>query len=153
MEFIQINSKNTRSKMSLRDRLAHNIRSHSNSMSGGMPITSPNELEIGPSTMPTVEDTTRKPVEPNDKLITGSTKVQCILKISQHPLFDKENHPTKGVNTLIELQDNINNDKYDPWWFKFLSRAMDYDCCLFDWSYKTKQSLKHIQNNRNKVSC
>ena len=72
-------------------------------------------------------------------------------QISQHPLFDKEHHPIEGVNTLAEFQNNINNDKYDLWWFEFLSRVMNYDGCLFDQSYKTKQSLKHIQNNRNQT--
>ena len=28
---------------------------------------------------------------------------------------------------------------------------MDYDCCLFDWSYKTKQSLKRVRNKRNQT--
>ena len=82
-------------------------------MPGEVPTTSLNKLEIVSSTMPTVptvEDTTRKPAEPNDKPITGSTK--HILKISQHPLFDKKNHPTEGANTLVEFQNNINNNKY-----------------------------------------
>ena len=100
--------------------------------------------------MPAVEDTTRKLAEPSDKSIIGkTTKVQRNLKISQHPLLDKENHPTKGANILEDLWDNINNNKYGPWWFKFLSRAMNYDCRLFDWSYKTKQSLKRVRNKRN----
>ena len=41
--------------------------------------------------------------------------------------------------------------QYGSWWFEFLSKAMDYDCCLFDWSYKIKQSLKCIWNNRNQA--
>ena len=137
--------------MSLRDGLAHNTQSCSHSMLGEIPTTSPNKLEIDPSMMPTVEDTTRKPAEPSDRPITGRTKAKHILKISQHPLFDKENHLTEGANTLGDLQDNINNDKYGLWWFEFLSRAMNYDCCLFDQSYKTEQSLKRIQNKRNQA--
>ena len=82
-------------------------------MPGGMPITSSNELKIGPSTMPAVEDTTRKPGKPSDKSIIGRTK--HVLKISQHPLFDKENYSTEGVNTLGDLQDNINDNEYGPW--------------------------------------
>ena len=97
-----------------RDRLAHNTQSRSHSMPGGMPTTSLDELEISSSMMPTVKDTTRKPVKPSDRPITGSIKTKCILKISQHPLLDKENHPTKGANTLEDLQDNINNDEYGP---------------------------------------
>ena len=117
-----------------------------------MPTTSPDKLEIGPSTIPAVENTTRKPAKPSDKPIIGrATKVQHSLKISQHPLFDKENHPTEGANTLKDLQDNTNNNEYGPWWFEFLSRAMDYDRHLFDWSYKTEQNLKGIQNERNQV--
>ena len=58
--------------------------------------------------MPAVEDTTRKLGKLSDKPITGRTKL--ILKISQHPLFDKENHPTEGANTLGNLQDDINNN-------------------------------------------
>ena len=118
-------------------------------MPGEMPTTSSNELDISPSTMLTVENTTRKSAKPSDKPITGCTK--HILKIFQHPLFDKENHPIKGANTLENLQDNINNNKYDPWWFEFLSRAIDYDHCLFDQSYKIKQSLKCMQNNKNQA--
>ena len=110
-----------------------------------IPTASPNKLEIGPSTVLVVEDTMKKPAEPSDKLITGrTTKVQRSLKISQHPLFDKENHPTKGANIFKDLQDNINNDEYGSWWFEFLFKAMDYDHCLFDWSFKTEQSLKRI---------
>ena len=117
--------------MSVRDGLAHNTRSHSHSMPREMPITSLDKLEISPSTMPAVE-TTRKLAKPSDKPITGSTKMQHIVNIFQHPLFDKENHFTKKANTLIKFQDNINDNKYNLWWFEFLSRAMDYDCCLFD---------------------
>ena len=79
-----------------------------------MSTTSPDKLEIGSNTMPAVE-TTRKPAEPSDKPITGSTKLQCILNISQHPLFDKEKHPTEGATTLVDLQDHINDNEYDPW--------------------------------------
>ena len=125
--------------------LAYNTRSRSHSMPEEMPTTSLNELEIGSSTLPTVEDTIKKPAEPSDKSVTGrTTKVQCSLKISQHPLFDKENHPTKRANTLEDLQDNINDDKYSSWWFEFLSKAMDYDRRLFDQFYKIKQSLKRV---------
>ena len=110
-----------------------------------MPITSPNKLEISTSIVPAVEDIMKKPAESSDKPITGkTTKVQCSLKISQHPLFDKENHLIKGANTLKDLQDNINNNVYGLWWFEFLSKAMDYDRHLFDQSYKTKQSLKRV---------
>ena len=76
-----------------------------------MPITSLDKLEISSSTMPAVE-TTRKLAKLNDKPITGNTKMQRIVNIFQHPLFDKENHPTKRANTLIEFQDNINDNKY-----------------------------------------
>ena len=116
-----------------------------------MPTTSPDKLEIGLSTMPTVEDATKKLIEPSDRPITGSTKAKRILKISQHLLFEKENHPTGEANTLEDLQDNINNNKYGLWWFEFLSRAIDYDRCLFDQSYKTKQSLKRVRNKRNQI--
>ena len=115
-----------------------------------MPITSPNELKIGLSTILVVENTT-KPGEPSDKPITDKTKVQRTLKIFQHPLFDKENHSTEGVNTLEDFQDNINDNEYGSWWFEFLSKAIDYDCRLFNWSYKTKQSLKHVRNERNQT--
>ena len=81
-------------------------------MPGGMPTTSPDKLKIGPSTMPAVEDTMRKPGEPSDKPITGKTK--RVLKIFQHPLFDKENHPTEEVNTFGNFRDDINNDEYGP---------------------------------------
>ena len=81
-----------------------------------MSTASPNELEISPSTVPAVEDTMKKPAESSDKPITSrTTKIQCTLKISQHPLFDKENHPTERVNTLKDLQNNINNNKYGSW--------------------------------------
>ena len=118
-------------------------------MPGGIPTTSPDELKIGPSTMLAVEDTMRKSGKPSDKPITGRTK--RVLKIFQHPLFNKENHPTEGANTLKDLWDNINNNKYGLWWFEFLSRAMDYDRCLFDQSYKTEQSLKCVRNERNQT--
>ena len=84
--------------MSLRDRSAHNTQSHSYSMPGKMSTTSFDELEIGPNIMSTM-DTTRKPAKPSDKPI----KIQCFLKISQYPLFDKKNHPTKRASTLAEL--------------------------------------------------
>ena len=80
-----------------------------------MLTTSSDELEIDSSTIPAVEDTMKKPAELSDKPITGrTTKVQRSLKISQHPLFNKENHPTKGANTLEDFQDNINDNKYGP---------------------------------------
>ena len=83
-------------------------------MPGEMSITSSDKLEIGSSTIPAVEDIT-KPGELSDNPITGRTKVQRTLKISQHPLFDKENHPSKGVNILENLRDNINNNEYGFW--------------------------------------
>ena len=94
---------------------AHNTQSRSHSMSERMPTTSPDELKIGLSTMPAVEDTIKKSIKPSDKFITGSTKAKRTLNISQHPLFNKENHLTKGANTLVELQDNINNNNNGPW--------------------------------------
>ena len=133
------------------DRSAHNTRSRSHNISGRMLTISPDELEISPSTVPAVENTTKKPAEPNDKPITGRTKAQHTFKIFQHPLFNKENHPTKGANILEDLQDDINNNEYSPWWFEFLSRAIDYDCHLFDQSYKIKQSLKRVRNKRNQT--
>ena len=82
-------------------------------MSKGMPITSFDKLEIGLSTIPGVEDTMKKPAESSDKPITDRMiKVQRSLKISQHLLFDKKNHLTKGANTLEDFQDNINDNKY-----------------------------------------
>ena len=128
---------------------AYNTWSCSHNMQGKMPIISLNKLEIGPSMMPTVEDITRKLAKPSDKPVTS--RIKHILKISQHPLYNNENYSTKEANTLIKLWNNINDDKYGPWWFEFLSRAIDYDCHLFDWSSKTKQTLKHIQNKRNQA--
>ena len=95
------------------DGLAHNTWLHSHSMPGGMPTTSSDKLEIDPSTMPAVE-TTKKPVKPSDKPIIDSTKVQHIVNIFQHSLFDKENHSAEGANTLKDLQNNINDNKYGP---------------------------------------
>lgn len=120
-------------------------------MPGGMPTTSPDELEIGTSTMPTAENTTKKPVEPSANPITSSTKVQHVLNISQHPLFEKGNHPTEGANTFAEFQDDINDEEYGPWWFEFLSRTMDYDRRLFDRAYRIELSLKRIRTERNQA--
>ena len=80
-----------------------------------MSTTSPNKLEISPSTVPAVKDTMKKSAKLSDKPITSRTKVQRIVNTFQHPLFDKENHPAKGANTLGELWDNINNNKYGFW--------------------------------------
>lgn len=116
-----------------------------------MPTTSPDELEISTSTMPTAEDTT-KPVEPNTKPSTTKIKMQHVLNISQHPLFEKEDHPTEGANTFTEFQDDINDEEYGPWWFEFLSRAMDYNRRLFDQAYRIELSLKRIRNKRNQAA-
>ena len=59
---------------------AHNTRSHSHNMLERIPTTSPDELKIGSSTMPAVEDTMRKPAKPSDKPIIDSIK--RALKIS-----------------------------------------------------------------------
>ena len=92
----------------------HNTRLSSYSIPREMLIISLNKLETDPSTMSTVEVTTKKSVKLSDRSITGSTKAKCILKISQHFLFDKENYPTEGVNTLKDFRDNINDNKYGP---------------------------------------
>lgn len=72
-----------------------------------------------------------------------------VINISQHPLFDKKNHPTEEVNSLEELHDATEDADYGPFWFQFLSRAMDYYRRLFDRSYKTEQNLQRARNERN----
>ena len=86
--------------------------------------------------------------QPNQ--VTNLSKYNLFSKSLNTPCLTKKT-PTKEVNTLVELQDNINNNKYGPWWFKSLFKAIDYDCCLVDWSYKTEQTLKCMQNNKNQA--
>lgn len=137
--------------MSSKDGPAQNTHARSHSMPGGLP-TSPDELKIS-TILPTVKDTTRKAAEEIMKPGTSSTKVQRVLNISQRPLYDKENHPTEGANSLAELHDDMSDAEYGFSWFDFLSesQAMDYDRHLFDRSYRTEQSLKRVQNERNQA--
>ena len=90
--------------------------------------SSPSPDELEPSIVqPKLEKGKQKSIEPaKGPTTTSEAKTSLVINISQHPLYDKKTHPTPGVKSLEELH-QATKDADGPFWFEFLSKAMDYD--------------------------
>ena len=119
------------------------------SMPGG---SSPSFDELELSTVqPTLEKNKQKLIEPAKEPITiYKAKTPLVINIFQHPLYDKKTHLTSGVKSLEELHEVIKNAN-GPFWFEFLSKAIDYNHRLFNQHYKTEQTLQRIRNKKNQT--
>ena len=97
----------------------------------GEPSPSPNELKLS-TVQPTLGKDKQKSIEPaKEPTTTYEAKTLLVINIFQHSLYDKKTHTTPGVKSLEELHEAI-KDADRPFWFEFLSKAMDYDQALFN---------------------
>ena len=135
--------------MTLKGKPAQGICLQQYSMPGG-PSPSLNKFELG-TVQPTLEKDKQKLIEPaKGPTITYEAKITFAINIFQHPLYDKKTHPTSGVKSLEEFHE-ATKDADRPFWFEFLSKAMDYNYGLFNQTYKTEQTLQRVRNEKSQT--